>query len=211
MSGPLAAFWGYAGLAHKVDFDPLLKLITIAPEVSSINVQEELYSASKEWLLLTPNMQYRPPMRSVGGDLLPSGLPLGRTFFLTNGWRIQLDHAVTIAGNLYSDDFDSPYVVQRGVQLSSSQVSNLVDTVTTTETVQVVTSVPTPSQIWQHPVEGLITAEEAMRLFAAALAGKLSGAAGTTITMRDVNDTKDRIVATVDEDGNRTAVNVDVT
>ena len=44
----------------------------------------------------------------------------------------------------------------------------------------------------------------------AALVGKLSGAATTTVTIRDVNDTKNRIIATVDADGNRTAVTEDV-
>jgi len=48
--------------------------------------------------------------------------------------------------------------------------------------------------------------EETLKLCLAALAGKLSGAAGTTITIRSADDTVDRIVATVDSDGNRSAV-----
>jgi hypothetical protein len=55
------------------------------------------------------------------------------------------------------------------------------------------------------------TLRQALRLVLAALAGKLSGAATTTVTIRDVNDTKNRIVATVDASGNRTAVTKDVT
>lgn len=51
---------------------------------------------------------------------------------------------------------------------------------------------------------------EALRLVLSATAGKLSGAAGTTITIRNVPDTKDRIVATVDSNGNRTSVTYDV-
>lgn len=42
-----------------------------------------------------------------------------------------------------------------------------------------------------------------------ALAGKLSGAATTTVTIRDTNDGIDRIVATVDASGNRSAVTLD--
>ena len=43
-------------------------------------------------------------------------------------------------------------------------------------------------------------------------AGKLSGAATTTVVIRNaVADTKDRITATVDEDGNRTAITTDLT
>lgn len=58
-------------------------------------------------------------------------------------------------------------------------------------------------------IETGITMRQAIRLKLAALAGKLSGAATTTIAIRDANDTKDRITATVDADGNRTAVTLD--
>ena len=51
--------------------------------------------------------------------------------------------------------------------------------------------------------------EEAMRIVLAALAGKVSGAGTTSIAIRDMADTKDRITATVDENGNRTAVTRD--
>ncbi len=51
--------------------------------------------------------------------------------------------------------------------------------------------------------------EEAMRLVLSALAGKLSGAATTSIAIRDVADTTNRIAATVDSSGNRTAITLD--
>lgn len=59
-------------------------------------------------------------------------------------------------------------------------------------------------------VETSYSVRQAFRLVLAALAGKLSGAAGTDIAIRDVNDTKDRIQATVDAVGNRSAVTLDV-
>lgn len=55
------------------------------------------------------------------------------------------------------------------------------------------------------------TLRQSLRLMLASLAGKLSGAATTTVTIRDTNDTKDRILATVDSNGNRTATTYDVT
>lgn len=55
------------------------------------------------------------------------------------------------------------------------------------------------------------TLEEALKLNSAALAGKLAGAATSTNTIRAVDDSKVRITATVDADGNRTAVTTDVT
>lgn len=60
-------------------------------------------------------------------------------------------------------------------------------------------------------VETNRTLRQALRLILAAAAGKLSGAADTTVTIRDTNDSKDRITATVDADGNRTAVTLDAT
>jgi hypothetical protein len=66
-----------------------------------------------------------------------------------------------------------------------------------------------PESVWEYAVDGATTAEESMRLQNAALAGKASGMATTTATFRDLADSKNRIVATVDADGNRTAVTLD--
>lgn len=61
-------------------------------------------------------------------------------------------------------------------------------------------------------VETGLTFRQAMRLIAAAEAGKLSGAATTTIIIRNaIADSKDRITATVTADGNRTAITTDLT
>ncbi len=57
--------------------------------------------------------------------------------------------------------------------------------------------------------EGSYTLRQLVRLISSALFGKLSGAAGTNIVIRDTADTKNRIDATVDADGNRTAVTLD--
>lgn len=53
------------------------------------------------------------------------------------------------------------------------------------------------------------TEQEALRLILAAVLGKLSGAATTTVTVRDTADSKDRAVVTVTSDGNRTAATLD--
>ncbi len=64
---------------------------------------------------------------------------------------------------------------------------------------------------WARIMEGSYTAEEYMRLFAAVLLGKGSGLATTTAVYRDTGDTTDRVTATVDEFGNRSAVTLDPT
>lgn len=58
-------------------------------------------------------------------------------------------------------------------------------------------------------VESGVTLRQALRLMLSALVGKLSGAATPTVRIRDTGDATDRIVATVDVDGNRSAVTLD--
>jgi len=55
-------------------------------------------------------------------------------------------------------------------------------------------------------IESGITPRLALRYCAAAASGKISGAATTTVTIQGSNTSTDRIVATVDADGNRSAV-----
>lgn len=51
-----------------------------------------------------------------------------------------------------------------------------------------------------------ISLRGAIKLMLAVLTGKSSGGGTTTLVFRDINDAKNRISATVDSDGNRTAV-----
>lgn len=60
-------------------------------------------------------------------------------------------------------------------------------------------------------VETGLTLRQALRLVAAATAGKISGGGGATVTIRNaVADAVDRIVADVDSNGNRTAITYDL-
>ena len=94
---------------------------------------------------------------------------------------------------------------------------NLNATVSSRATPADIPSVPTANQNADalldraSGVETSWTLRQAMRVMLAVLAGKLSGAATTTITIRDVGDTKNRVTATVDTNDNRTAVTYDKT
>lgn len=55
------------------------------------------------------------------------------------------------------------------------------------------------------------TLRQTMRLIASVLLGKVSGAGTGTEVFRDIGDTKDRVTATVDSSGNRTAITLDAT
>lgn len=65
--------------------------------------------------------------------------------------------------------------------------------------------------VWDEVVDGATTARQSIRLANSALAGKASGMATTTAVFRDLADTKARITATVDADGNRTVITRDLT
>jgi len=60
-------------------------------------------------------------------------------------------------------------------------------------------------------LEGTLTVRQAMRIILAAAAGKSTGGGTSTIRFRDLADSKDRIVANVDSNGNRTSVTLDGT
>ena len=66
-------------------------------------------------------------------------------------------------------------------------------------------------EILDEVIEGSVTMRQALRLFMAALGGKVSGAGTTSIMFRDTGDTTNRIAATVDSSGNRTAVTLTLT
>ena len=95
-----------------------------------------------------------------------------------------------------------------GEQVSTDLDAILVDTnsLNDTKIPDTISLANIASNVLAETVEGSYSLVESMRLQNAALLGKLSGAATTTITIRDIADTKDRIVATVDSDGNRSAL-----
>lgn len=64
---------------------------------------------------------------------------------------------------------------------------------------------------WAQIIEGSYTALQMMRLSAATLGAKASGLNTSTAVFRDLGDTKNRVTATVDADGNRSAVTLDLT
>lgn len=60
-------------------------------------------------------------------------------------------------------------------------------------------------------VETGLTIRQALRLLTSAILGKVSGMATNAPVFRDVNDSKNRVTATTDSNGNRSAVTLDAT
>ena len=63
---------------------------------------------------------------------------------------------------------------------------------------------------WTEVIESGYTAAEILRLLAAVAGAKASGGGAAAVAFRDLGDTKNRAVLTVDEDGNRSAVTLDL-
>lgn len=67
-----------------------------------------------------------------------------------------------------------------------------------------------PSEVLNATVEANVSLAKSLRLANSVLGGKVSGAGTATETFRDINDTKNRVVADVDNNGNRTAITLDL-
>jgi hypothetical protein len=108
-------FWERWENPHKVTFDGVNKLIIVNHGETLLGVKIDVYSAWKEWMLSHEdnNTRFEPAMRSVGGDPTTNGQFIGGTYFLTNGWRMRTwegDHRLTVAGNLYTDEGEPPFI-----------------------------------------------------------------------------------------------------
>lgn len=66
-------------------------------------------------------------------------------------------------------------------------------------------------EIWDEIMEGTVTARQSLRLANSANGADTSGGGTAQFTLRDIADTKNRVVATVDADGNRSITSMDLT
>lgn len=219
MSLPLWISYGEEWLANeKVNFNGVTKEITVNEGVTALDIRQDVYSAWIRWTERYDNERYLFAMRFTGLDPIPGGFT-GDSYFLINNWKLFYDpRVVAITGVLFSDDYPTPYYfVEDGSAVFPATISSLVNTVTNTQNVVTgdLSSIPSSSDnataVWQQVLESSLSAEELVRLMASMLTGKVSGAGTGTETFRDLDDSKDRVVVTVDENGNRTAVVRDAT
>lgn len=112
------------------------------------------------------------------------------------------------AGKIVGDNLNAT-VSSRATQTSVD------DLPTNAELTTALDALPTAAEnadaVWDEAVDGAVTARQSLRLANSANGGKLSGAATTNVLIRDLADTKNRVDATVDSSGNRTAVTRDLT
>lgn len=193
-------------------FNGATKVITLSSGVTSVPVST-LYSRWKDWVKTADNAKYLPAFSEIGGEPLGGGLSSAVNTFIRNdlGWRIRPPEEnidINLIGNIYPSDPAAAWRVP--------PVGSFMTSISTNASVGLIVLDGAPEDValavldGANSVESGLTVRQAMRLISAALAGKVSGAEGTSITIRNaVADSKNRIVATVDADGNRTGVVVD--
>jgi hypothetical protein len=112
----------------KVTFDGANRRIYVNNGVTDLNIKLDVYSAWKNWVLLSDNAKYPQALRTIGGDPIGPGLFLGDYYFLQNNWQIETSEIIVATGNIFNDVPGLPvWVINPG-----GGVTNLVSSLTTT-------------------------------------------------------------------------------
>lgn len=115
---------------QKVVFDGQLKHIIVSESTTTLSIDEDVYSAWKEWTLGVGS-NYEAAIRTIGGDPTTAGSFAGDLYFLINDWKLLIDITkVKVAGVLFSDDFDTAYYTNDVVPIFPAEVSSIVNKVT---------------------------------------------------------------------------------
>lgn len=113
----------------KVTFDGSVKTISINPGELNIDVETDLYSDWKEWVLENDNSKYPPAFRTFGGDPTLPGQTAPKYFFLINDWRVVVDgQNVNFSTNLYEDSGEPIITLNGSVVTNQTSDSPTVDT-----------------------------------------------------------------------------------
>ena len=99
-------------------FDGSTQIIQL-PSIGTYDVEIELYSAWKAWVLLADNAKYPLAFQTTGGDDIGGGQEIAPYFFCRNdlGWRIKSPEAngeVIIQGNLFPRSSLEPLFIESG-------------------------------------------------------------------------------------------------
>lgn len=201
-------------MAAKMTADPDTRIITITEAPVSgeqtLNVQDDIYEPLKDDWLATDSLQkLKFPFRTFG-DSKSATAQIGPYVFFNNldGWRFlpfDVDHTLTLGGNLIPESSVQGQSVPTFLPRTGRTI--IVPFETSAQALSLGGSAVSATTI----LEGSITWEQALRIMFSALASKVSGVTTTTERFRDAADSKDRIVTTLDANGNRTNVVVDGT
>lgn len=101
-------------MAAKMTYDTTNRLFILKKNVVDFDAVVDLYSDAKEDWLTDPLMnKFKFPLLAIGGQPIGGGKVVSPYIILRYGWKVRPyegDHALTVAGNLITDDETSPFV-----------------------------------------------------------------------------------------------------
>lgn len=159
---------------------------------------------SEEGMTYPVTHNHNPPV-------VVGGVTLARVIEITNGYTILFEdgqYAVNLVG---ANSNISDVTIVNQVSIRSANSAGLTESGFTDADRALIQSIPQDLLDLVNGIESGVTLKDALRIMLSILAGKVSGAGTGTETFRDVNDTKNRVVSTVDNLGNRTNVTTDST
>lgn len=137
-----------------------------------------------------------------------AGVVYARALVILSPYTITFENGtyqVKLNGGMNNNFLDVLNPNSVSVIAANSAGLQIVSTPTNVVTGTALTASETANAVWGKVLETL-TAEEMMRVMSSVLAGKVSGAGTGTETFKGIDGTTDRVVSTVDVDGNRTAI-----
>ena len=197
---------------------PAFKAVSSSSSQEAVYIQNTAASTGTACIMTSSN-GYALHLQSNGTDdaalMIGAGSGSHGVEFDVTGGGDELSGEVFIASNFAASSLDgkgdwnttTPLTaagMRSAVGLAAANLDTQLSTIDT-----VVDAIPTLAEILAGGDVDGFTVEESLKLILSANAAKLSGAATTTVTIRASDDSKDRITASVDASGNRTAVTLD--
>jgi hypothetical protein len=191
-----------------ISIDPATRVITI-PQADLTSLGGDVYELNvnqfRLWLKDYEDNEtgmYLLDTHRHNTEVTVGGVTLARVIEIINGYTVTFEdgaYAVTLTGgnNNLADVMNV-----NNVSLRSNNSAGLVVAEGTSPD-DLVNAMLTAN------IETDLSFDEILRLIAAAMFGKVSGAGTSNIVFRDTNDTKNRIEADVDVSGNRISVTLD--
>ena len=172
---------------------------------SSVTIQAGSVSTFELWKITDAT----DPDDYDTGTLLDTVGPGKYRFLSANGFKMVIRDQVTnyrVVVEMEKGVYTAELFFGAQVQLAQSAT---VEQIFTGQQVMQVSIDALPVTIWDRVIETGYSALQMMRLFASVLLGKVSGAGTATETFRDINDTKNRVIADVTPQGDRTNITRD--
>jgi hypothetical protein len=198
-----------------LSFNGDTKIITLSTGTTSLSVRD-LWSRWVDWVSIGDNSKYRIAMEQVGGNTIDAtaGTFIPIYAFLVNGWRIkpqESDHILNVVdGILLVEGGGDPFISTLGDYTVRINYQQPVQAITVSTAGGGGTFDPDDLLDAPNGIEDGITLRQALRAILAVTTGKADSVTPTIIKFRDTNDTVDRVTMTVNSNGERSNVDLDL-